>query len=121
MPIAVFLSLAIEVFQRVPEVGRDSTLDDVACNVIGASLGVVVVAVLRSARAPVDASGGEQALGGGDEAGAEPRLAELLAVVARWRRRPSRSPDSSAPPRAMSSAVGRAKKSPLTPSATVSR
>jgi VanZ family protein len=43
----------------VPEVGRDSTLDDVACNVIGASLGVVVVAVLRSARASVDASGGE--------------------------------------------------------------
>jgi glycopeptide antibiotics resistance protein len=59
MPIAVLLSLAIEVLPRVPEVGRDSTLDDVACNVIGASLGVVVVAVLRSATAPVDASGGE--------------------------------------------------------------
>ena len=59
MPIAVLLSLGIEVLQRVPEVGRDSTLDDVACNVIGASLGVVVVAVLRSARAPVDASGGQ--------------------------------------------------------------
>jgi glycopeptide antibiotics resistance protein len=59
MPIAVFLSLAIEIFQRVPEVGRDSTLDDVACNAIGASLGVVVFAVLRSARATVDASDGE--------------------------------------------------------------
>jgi glycopeptide antibiotics resistance protein len=61
MPLAVCLSLAIEVAQRLPEVGRDSTLDDVACNVIGASLGVVVVAVLRSASAsasaPVDPSG----------------------------------------------------------------
>jgi len=56
MPIAVFLSLAIEVLQRAPEVGRDSTLDDVACNVIGASLGVVVVAVVRSAMGTADSS-----------------------------------------------------------------
>jgi glycopeptide antibiotics resistance protein len=45
----VFLSLGIEVLQRVPDVGRDSRLDDVACNVVGASVGVVLVAVARAA------------------------------------------------------------------------
>jgi glycopeptide antibiotics resistance protein len=47
-PLAVGLSFLIEIVQRVPDVGRDSTLDDVACNAVGASLGVVAVAILRS-------------------------------------------------------------------------
>jgi glycopeptide antibiotics resistance protein len=47
-PLAVGLSLLIEIVQRLPDVGRDSTLDDVACNAVGASLGVVALAVLRS-------------------------------------------------------------------------
>ena len=47
-PLAVGLSLLIEIVQRLPDVGRDSSLDDVACNAVGASLGVVAVAILRS-------------------------------------------------------------------------
>ena len=120
MPIAVLLSLAIEVLQRVPEVGRDSTLDDVACNVIGASLGVVVVAVLRSATA---------------RSTRHPESRFSAAAVRRDRNRSSlnRSPcrtmasasQTVARPLStaseMSSAAARAKKSPLSPSATVSR
>ena len=106
MPIAVFLSLAIEVFQRVPEVGRDSTLDDVACNVIGASLGVVVVAVLRSATAPVDASDGDRALGGRDDGGVEPRLVERDAVVPDGLDVPVAAPGCARTASRMSSALG---------------
>jgi len=51
LPLAVGLSMMIEVGQRVlPGLGRDPTLDDVACNVMGAAMGVVVVAALRSRR-----------------------------------------------------------------------
>ena len=49
-PLAVGLSLFVEVVQRLPDVARDSSLDDVACNAVGASLGVVAVAILRSTR-----------------------------------------------------------------------
>ncbi|MEO6510657.1 MAG: VanZ family protein [Nocardioides sp.] len=47
-PLAVGLSLFIEIVQRIPDIGRDSSLDDVACNAVGASLGVVAIAILRS-------------------------------------------------------------------------
>ena len=51
-PVAVGLSLLVEIAQRLPDVGRDSSLDDVACNAVGASLGVVAVAVLRLRSSP---------------------------------------------------------------------
>ena len=52
MPIAVLLSLTIEILQHVLWPGLDGSTTSPA-TVIGASLGVVV-AVLRSARAPVE-------------------------------------------------------------------
>jgi glycopeptide antibiotics resistance protein len=51
MPIALALSATLEVGQYVvSRIGRDASLDDIACNAIGAAAGVVVVAVLRSQR-----------------------------------------------------------------------
>jgi glycopeptide antibiotics resistance protein len=50
LPVAVTLSVGIEIVQRVPALGRVSSLEDVACNVVGATAGVVVVAFLRAWR-----------------------------------------------------------------------
>ena len=48
VPLALGLSLLIEVVQGIPGNSRLASLDDVACNAIGACLGVVTVAGLRA-------------------------------------------------------------------------
>ena len=49
LPLALGLSATLEVGQYVvTRIGRDANLDDVACNTVGAALGVVAVAVWRS-------------------------------------------------------------------------
>jgi VanZ like family len=50
LPVAAALSVSIELVQRVPAVARESSLADVACNVTGACVGVVLVAVGRVVR-----------------------------------------------------------------------
>ncbi len=51
LPLAVGLSVTLEVGQYlVSRIGRDANLDDIACNAVGAAVGVVAVALLRSMR-----------------------------------------------------------------------
>ncbi len=45
LPLTVAVSVGIEVVQRIPALGRESSLEDIACNVVGAAAGVVVIAV----------------------------------------------------------------------------
>jgi glycopeptide antibiotics resistance protein len=44
LPLCVALSVGIEVLQRFPGLGRESSAEDVACNSVGAMVGVVLAA-----------------------------------------------------------------------------
>jgi len=51
LPLAVMLSTMLEVGQYVlARIGRDANLDDIAGNAVGATVGVVAVALLRTVR-----------------------------------------------------------------------
>ncbi len=46
LPLCVALSVGIEVLQRAPGLGRESSAEDVGCNTVGATVGVVLAASL---------------------------------------------------------------------------
>lgn len=49
LPLAVMLSTMLEAGQHVlARIGRDANLDDIACNAVGATVGVVTVAAVRA-------------------------------------------------------------------------
>ena len=64
-------SAAVELVQTLPSIGRDPSVLDVACNVLGAVIGVVAASVVRRRRLGGDTTAHDQA--GIHEAGDERR------------------------------------------------
>jgi hypothetical protein len=50
LPLCITLSVVIEVVQREAALGRDSSAVDVACNAVGATVGVVMAVLAREWR-----------------------------------------------------------------------